>query len=398
MPKPITSQVDKSAVAAKSDVLLERVVEENSRLQADRMYLASIVDSSSDAIISMDLSGLVTSWNRAAERMFGYPKAQIIGQPLAPLFPADRLNEEDEITGRIKLGEIVAHYETVRLRADGTALQVSMTASPIRNGEGETVGVSKIIYDITEQKRAREELKALQAELVHLSRWNMMGMMASSLAHELNQPLTAMLNYVRAARRTLSDPQAVTRACDFLDKAIDETKLAGGIIRSLREFIDKRETSRKPEDINTVLEDGLTLSLYIGADGRQKVEAKLEPNLPLVLIDKVQIQQVLLNLVRNSLEAMKDIPAGKLVIHTALGEPGFVTVSVRDNGPGLAPEILKQLFHPFVTTKEQGMGMGLSICQSIVESHGGRIWTEPNLPQGVVFHFQLPLSVAEKRS
>jgi C4-dicarboxylate-specific signal transduction histidine kinase len=219
----------------------------------------------------------------------------------------------------------------------------------------------------------------------------MMGMMASSLAHELNQPLTAVLNYVRAARRTLGAGAADTHAGEFLDKAIDETKMAGGIIRSLREFIDKRESSRKPEDIGAVLEDSLTLSLYVGADGRDKIDTRFVDGLPQVMIDKVQIQQVLLNLVRNALEAMKDLPDGTLVIDAALTDAHFITISIIDTGPGLAPEVAGRLFKPFTTTKESGMGVGLSICQSIVESHGGKIWTEANQPQGVIFRFRLPV-------
>jgi two-component system sensor kinase FixL len=374
---------------------MARVIEQNTLMQVDGRYLASIVESANDAIISIDMRGRVTSWNRAAAGMFGYAAAQIIGQPLAPLFPPDRRHEEDEIIARTMAGEVVAHYETVRLHKDGTALQVSMTASPIRDAAGDTVGVSKIIYDITQQIRMREELKTLQAELVHLSRWNMMGMMASSLAHELNQPLTATLNYVRAARRTLTDASAIPRVCEFLDQAVMETKLAGGIIRSLRSFIEKRENSRLPEALGDVLEEGLALSLHLGADARKKIETRFAAGLPPVRIDRIQIQQVLLNLVRNACEAMKDGDGDRLVIETAAGEPGFVTVSVSDSGPGLAPEILNQLFQPFVTTKDKGMGVGLSICQAIVEAHGGRIWTEPNLPQGVTFRFRLPILTEE---
>lgn len=377
------------------NAFLSRIIEENSCLQADRLYLASIVEFSNDAIISLDMNGRVTSWNRAAWRMFGYENADIVGLPAARLFPPDHLHEEGEILRRIKNGEIVAQYETVRLRKDGNEVQVSLMASPIVNGDGKIIGVSKIIYDITKQKQAQEELRTLQAELVHLSRWNMMGTMASSLAHELNQPLTAMLNYVRAARRTIGNEPADIRAGEFLDKAVNETKLAGEIIRSLREFIDKREPSRQPEDIGVVLEDSLTLSLYVGAGGREKIKTRIASDLPPVLIDKVQIQQVILNLVRNALEAMRDCPDGTLVIEAESSDTGFVMVSVADTGPGLAPEVASRLFQPFTTTKEKGMGVGLSICQSIVETHDGKIWAEPNQPQGVIFRFRLPIAGSE---
>lgn len=371
---------------------LTKIISENASLHAERLYLASIVEFSDDAIIGMDMDGTVTSWNRAAAGMFGYGKDEIIGRPVVCLFPPDRAHEEGEHRARIASGEVVDQTETLRLHKNGSTLQVALKASPIIDADGRIIGLSKIVRDITREKRAQEELRMLQGELVHLSRWNMMGMMASSLAHELNQPLTAMLNYVRAARRIIGSTPAEMRAGEFLDKAMDETKQAGGIIQSLRAFIDKRDPVRKPEDVAAVLEASLRLSLYVGAAGRAKIETRFAADLPPVLIDRVQIQQVLLNLVRNALEAMKDLPKGKLVIQAAPGEPGFVTVSVSDTGPGLAPEVASRLFQPFTTTKEQGMGVGLSISQSIVESHGGKIWAEPRRPHGVIFHFELPVA------
>lgn len=381
-----------------ANLALVQTADENAVLQIDKFYLASIVEFSNDAIVSTNLNGIVTSWNGTAETLFGYTRLEMIGRPIALLFPPDCLGEEADSYARLKAGEIIAHHETRRLRADGTEVSVSITASPIRDSTGTIVGVSKILQNITEQMLDREKVKTLQAELVHLSRWNMMGMMASSLAHEINQPLTAILNYVHAARRTLKSaaPEG-ERAIAFLDQAVAETKLASGIIRSLRSFIEKRETGRKPESINDVLTEGLALSLYLRRDTRSRISQTMAVDLPPVLIDKIQIQQVLLNLVRNAFEAMSEIPAGQVVIETAAGERDFITVSVSDNGPGVSPEILNQLFQPFVTTKEKGMGVGLSICQAIVEAHGGRIWTEPNLPQGVTFRFRLPV-VAEDSS
>jgi two-component system sensor kinase FixL len=371
---------------------LRNALQQNALLQADRFYLASIVEYSTDAIVAQDMEGRITTCNRAALELFGYDREEIVGAPVAILIPPDHLQDENEIMDRIRSGDLVAQYATRRVCKDGSLVPVSLTASPIRNDAGHTVGASQIMHDTTDELRAREELRALQAELVHLSRWNMMGMMASSLAHELNQPLTAMLNYVRAARRMLDAGASVAAAGDYLDKAVEETKLAGGIIRSLREFIQKRETSRGPCDINDVLEESLVLSLYVGAEGRERIATAFAPDLPLVLVDRVQIQQVVLNLVRNALESARDLPGASVEVATEMGEPGFVRVSVSDTGPGLAPEIASRLFQPFATTKEQGMGVGLSICQSIVEWHGGRIWMEPNAPNGVIFRFQLPVA------
>ena len=361
------------------------------RLQADRGYLADIVESSNDAIVSRSMEGIVVSWNRAATQMFGYSAREIVGLSTDILAPPERRGEAEEMFQRLKAGEDAIHYETTRLHKDGTPILVSITASPVFNEAGEIKGNSAILRDITEQKRAEEKLKNLQAELIHLSRWNTMGMMASTLAHELNQPLTAAVNYVRAARRLLdSEKPPLGRAGEFLDKAVEETKLAGGIIRSLREFVDKRETSRTPENLNKVVEEAISLSVASGPESGVRISVVLEPLLPPVLIDKIQIEQVLLNLIRNATDAMAELPERRITVTTALAEPGFVRVSVADTGPGIAPEIAPQLFQPFVTTKEKGMGIGLTICQSIIEAHGGRIWAEAGETQGSVFHFRLP--------
>jgi two-component system sensor kinase FixL len=358
------------------------------RLQADRGYLADIVESSNDAIIARTMDGRVASWNKAAARLFGYSAAEIMGMPVAILMPPDRKGESDLMLERIQAGESAIYYESMRLHKDGTPLLVSITTSPVLDESGRIKGASSILRDITEEKEAEARLKHLQAELIHLSRWNTMGMMASTIAHELNQPLTAAVNYVRAARRILSGPEPdFDRAGGFLDKAVEESKLAGGIIRSLREFIDKRETSRAAENLNKLVEEAISLSLAGGPGSKTMVAVSLEPLLPPVMVDKIQIEQVLLNLIRNAMDAMGG--KGEIAITTA-AETGFVRVSVADNGPGIAPEVMKALFQPFVTTKEKGMGIGLTICQSIIEAHGGRVWAENDPKGGAVFHFRLP--------
>jgi two-component system sensor kinase FixL len=358
------------------------------RLEADRGYFADIVESSNDAIVARNLDGLIVSWNKAAEKLFGYPAGEVVGMPVSILLPQDLRQESDAMVERLKDGGTAIHYESTRPHRDGTRVPVSVTVSPVLDAKGKLKGVSSILRDITEQKEAEERLKHLQAELIHLSRWNTMGMMASTIAHELNQPLTAAVNYVRAASRILAGPDPdVARAGGFLDKAVEESKLAGGIIRSLREFIDKRETNRAAENINLVVEEAISLSLAGVSGNKTQVTVRLEPLLPPVMVDKIQIEQVLLNLIRNAMDAMES--RGEITIATA-AETGFVRVSVADEGPGIAPEMMKNLFQPFVTTKEKGMGIGLTICQSIIEAHGGRIWAE-NAPRGgALFHFHLP--------
>ncbi|HXR94739.1 MAG TPA: PAS domain S-box protein [Rhizomicrobium sp.] len=362
------------------------------RLEAHRDYLADLVESSNDAIVAGTLDGRIASWNKAAEKMFGYTAGEVVGLSLSVLSPADRRQEADERFQRLMAAGEAIHYETTLLRKDGTPMLTSVAASLVYTRSGEVRGASAIMRDITEERATEERFNNLQAELIHLSRWNTMGMMASTLAHELNQPLTAAVNYVRAARRLMDvEKPELPRIGEFLDKAVGETKLAGGIIRSLRDFIDKRETPRAPEDLNQVTEEAISLSGVTASDSAAHLQTSFAPALPPILMDKIQVEQVLLNLIRNAMDATRDQPERKLVIETAPGEPGFVVVSVIDNGPGIAPAIASQLFQPFITTKEKGMGVGLTICQSIIEGHGGRIWAEQNQPAGTIFRFQLPL-------
>jgi two-component system sensor kinase FixL len=249
-----------------------------------------------------------------------------------------------------------------------------------------------IIHDLTPREITMRRMQELQSELLHVSRLSAMGQMTAALAHELNQPLTAIMNYVNAARRTLASSSAAeaVRAAELIDKAANQTARAGQIIRQLREFVEKRESARAELDLNKVIEEAIALGLVGFVDAGIGLRTRLKRNLPHVLIDKIQIQQVVINLVRNSIEAMLAVATRELTVDTKVGEKGFVEVSVSDTGPGLPDEVASRLFQPFVTTKEKGMGVGLSICQSIIEAHNGRIWTTPNEGRGVTFHFRLP--------
>ena len=368
------------------------------RLEAHRDYLADLVESSNDAIVACTQDGRIASWNKAAERMFGYTAGEVVGLPLSVLSPPERRQEAEDIFPRLMAGSEAIQYETNLLKKDGQSMLAAVAASLVYNRAGEIRGVSVVLRDVTEQRASEERFKSLQAELIHLSRWNTMGMMASTLAHELNQPLTAAVNYVRAARRLMDvEGPDLTRIGEFLDRAVGETKLAGGIIRSLRDFIDKRETARAAEDLNNIVQEVISLSGVTASDSNAGLEIRLDPSLPPVVMDKIQVEQVLLNLIRNALDATRDQADRKLTIQTARGEPGFVLVSVTDNGAGIDPEIAGQLFQPFVTTKEKGMGVGLTICQSIIEGHGGRIWAEETQPAGTAFRFQLPVQEDQRQ-
>jgi two-component system sensor kinase FixL len=247
------------------------------------------------------------------------------------------------------------------------------------------------IRDLTERQRTEARLQELQSELVHISRLTALGEMASALAHELNQPLSAIANYMKGSRRLLegkSDEQSLM-VREAVDKAAEQSLRAGQIIRRLRDFVSRGESERRVENIKKLVEEASALALVGAKDSGVRVRFKLDPDLEWVLADKVQIQQVMLNLMRNAIDAMEQSDRRELTISTEPGQDDTIVVSVTDTGPGIAPEIASQLFQPFVTTKAQGMGVGLSISRTIVEAHGGQISAESNPGGGTIFHFTL---------
>jgi two-component system sensor kinase FixL len=245
------------------------------------------------------------------------------------------------------------------------------------------------IRDLTERQQTEARLQELQSELVHISRLTAMGEMASALAHELNQPLSAIANYMKGSRRLLegnSDEQSATLR-DVMDKAADQALRAGQIIRRLRDFVARGETERRVERVTKLVEEASALALVGAKDQGIRVKFLFDPTIDFVLADKVQIQQVLLNLMRNAIEAMEGGQKRELTVSTAPAGDDMISISVTDTGAGIAPEMASQLFQPFVTTKRSGMGVGLSISRTIVEGHGGQIVCEPNPEGGTVFRF-----------
>lgn len=382
------------------DITARRVQEHALREREAR--LSSILETVPDAIVIIDERGLIESFSPAAERLFGYAFAEVIGKNVKMLMPSPYREQHDGYLERylrtgekriIGIGRIV-----VGLRRDGSTFPMELAVGEIVVGQRRLF--TGFLHDITERRSTERRLQDLQSELLHVSRLSAMGQMASALAHELNQPLSAIMNYVKAARRTiddLDDPQ-VQRAAELIEKAGAQTARAGQIIRRLREFIEKGKTNRAFENLNQVMDEAIALGLVGVAEANVRVSVKLDPALPFVLMDKIQIQQVTLNLIRNSVEAMQTVPRRELAIETRLETPDTVTVSVSDTGPGLAPEVAENLFRPFTTTKEHGMGIGLSICRSIIEAHGGEIWAGPHEPQGVTFSFRLPVGASGDES
>ena len=361
-------------------------------LQDERSFLADLVESSNDAIVSRGLDGNIRSWNRAAELMFGFGAAEMIGQAgtLAPDLQAEAM----AVVERLHRGEKVIQYETRRFHKDGRELQVSFTASLIRNSQGEVIGTSGILRDITERKLAEATRIALQNEMAHVSRLSAMGQMSAAIAHELNQPLSAINNYLAAAQRVMKEEGSASprlqKAAEAMEKAAAQAVRAASIISALRDFVEKRDTARSHQNLPDLIREAVSLAMLGKKHSDVKVHMTLDPATPPLMLNKVQIQQVVVNLVRNALEAMADAKKPELTI--ASGADGTDTViTVRDNGPGFSPEIAGQLFQPFVTTKKSGMGIGLTVCQSIIEAHGGTIQAADAGP-GAVFAIRLPAS------
>ncbi len=358
---------------------------------ADSLFQA-LIATAVDGVIVIDATGIVEVYNPACARLFGYAPGEVVGRNVSMLMPApDRAAHDGYIEAyrRTGIARIIGiGREVVGQRKDGSTFPMYLSVGEGRLNERPIfVG---IIHDISDRRTAERRLQDLQAELLHVSRLTAMGQMSSGLAHELNQPLTAIMNYIKAARRTLEaveDPR-VARALELADKAAAQTARAGQIIRRLRDFVEKGETHRRLEDINTTVAEAVALVLVGGADVERRFA--YAPDLPQLMIDRIQIQQVVLNLVRNAVEAMAGCPRRELNVATALAGD-VVEITVADTGPGLPPEVLDRLFQPFVTTKENGMGIGLSLCRTIVDAHGGELTAMPGAAGGAVFRFRLPV-------
>ena len=365
-----------------------------SALQAREARLESLIDTAPDAVILIDSHGAISAFSKAAERLFGYSAEEMAGRNVSLLMPSPYRDQHDDYISRyeetgerkiIGVGRVV-----VGERKDGSTFPIELAVGEMKVGE--TRFYTGFLRDLSERQSTEARLQELQSELVHMSRLTALGELSSALAHEVNQPLSAIANYLMGVRRLLkpveNDP-AQARVRDALDKATEQALRAGEIIRRLRDFVRRGETDQRPESLAKIVEEASALALVGAKEHAVRVLFRLDPAADQVLADRVQVQQVLLNLMRNALEAMAGSERRELVLSSRGLADGLVEVCVSDTGPGIEEKAQARLFQPFFTTKAAGMGVGLSICRTIIDAHGGTIRAEPNPQGGSLFIFTL---------
>lgn len=363
-------------------------------LYAREAHLRSILDTVLDATVVIEPNGSIVSFNAAAVRQFGYTEAEVTGKNVHILMPEPYHREHDGYIQRyLATGEkriIGVDRVVVGRRKDGSTFPMKLAVGEMKSG-GKTF-FTGFIRDLTEREESAARLQEIQAELARLARLNELGEMASTLAHELNQPLAAIANYSQGCVRLLRDMDdaVAVRLKEALEETARQSLRAGGIIRHLREFVTRGETEKEPVDIRKLIEEAGALALVGSRERGVRSVFDFAPGAATVMVDSVQIQQVLINLMRNAMEAMRDSERRELVVRTSPGEDGSVIVEVSDTGPGISDEIAARLFQPFVTSKPAGMGIGLSISRRIVEAHGGELSASRNSQSGATFRFSLP--------
>lgn len=357
--------------------------------------LQALLDAAVDAIVVIDHLGHITTFSRAAELMFGYAAADVVGKNVNVLMAEPHRSRHDGYIQRYAAtGE--AHIigkgrEVEARRANGEVFPVSLSVGEAADGaERRFVG---IIRDLSARRAAELRTRSLEQRLAHVGRFNLMGEMAAGIAHEINQPLSAIATYAQAGKRVLQrDDVDMEMLKDICGKIDDQARRAGQVIANIRKFIRKQEIETESLDVTRVIADVMTL---IEADARSEgipVHVRAAENLPAVRADAVQLQQVLLNLTRNSVDAMRG-GVGKargIVITAEAGEQGGVRIAVTDHGHGVSPQLGENIFHPFITTKRDGLGVGLAISRTIVQSYGGTLSYADNPAGGSVFTVELP--------
>ncbi len=365
-------------------------------LRAESAFRKAMEDSMLTGMRARDLDGRLTYVNSAFCRMTGFSADELLGlKAPMPYWDPERLEQTFELHRQILSSGSATEGTEVRLRRkNGEVLDVLVFEAPLIDAAGRQAGWMGSVLDITEQKRAREQTRQQEERLQQSSRLITMGEMASTLAHELNQPLAAIASYNTGCMNRLVDDQPIDRRelLDIHERIARQARRAGEIIRRVHDFVRRSEPKREPLDLNTVLRDAIGL---IEADARKRqvqLRVELGEPMPPVVADAVMIEQIVVNLVRNAMDAMRELaPAQRLVEVRTARHGRFATVSVADRGAGIPTDIAARLFEPFFTTKAEGMGMGLNICRSIAELHHGRLGFETRPGGGTIFTLSLPL-------
>jgi len=357
-------------------------------------FRKAMEDSLTTGLRARDLAGRISYVNPAFCHMVGWSREELVGRaPPMPYWPPEDGEQIERLLDRILAGQAPREGFEIRLmRRNGERFDALIYEAPLVDAQGRHTGWMGSVLDVSARKRAEEQLRQQQERLQFTARLVTMGEMASTLAHELNQPLSAIASYSTGCLNKLeSGAFRTAELAQVLRKLGDQARHAGEIIRRVHDFVRRAEPKRAPCDLNSVIDDALGL---LDAQVRRqgvRVQTGLAPDLPDICADRVMIEQVVVNLLRNGIDAMRGTPADSrlLGVTSAAGEAG-ITLSVSDRGAGISAEVAERLYLPFFTTKEEGMGMGLNICRSIIELHKGRLWFEPNPAGGTVFCFTLP--------
>jgi two-component system, LuxR family, sensor kinase FixL len=361
-----------------------------------------VVEAAPNAMVMIDRAGEIVMVNAQTERIFGYSRAELLGQPVEMLVPprvrGHHSGLREAFSAHPQARPMGAGRDLFGLRKDGSEFPVEIGLNPIETDEG--LMVLSAIVDVSERKAAeaalresQERAQALHAELLHVSRLSAMGQMGAMVAHELNQPLTAIRNYMEAAGALLRRGGDSPRLSTAIERAAEQAMRAAQIVQQVRGFASRGDAEKRLEAIPTLLREAAELALV--GTRQHGVAIRVDGNLAdvCVLVDRIQMQQVLFNLLRNAAEAVADQEYRDVAL-LAEAADNTVRISVVDNGPGLPEEVKAKLFQPFVSTKRTGMGVGLSICHSIVTAHNGRIWADANPGGGTIFNLALPIASA----